>query len=196
MTRPQGIDISDNNGPNFDWEAWRHHIQFAMVKCTEGLTYTDPTFAHNWSGMNKIDVYRFAYHYGHPEEDPSHQAHFFLNTLEKHGISKADNFVLDLEDDGGLSPLQVSFWAWTFSHEVNRLRPGHRTLTYTYPAFADPGNLSMNGSHPLWIANYDVPEPHVPPPWKRWAFWQKSGKGVDLDEFNGSDRELAHFCRN
>jgi lysozyme len=194
-TRAFGIDVSGNNGP-FNWSPWKDHIQFAAAKATEGRNFTDPEFASNWQGMETIGVYRFAYHYGVPDNDPSGQASRFLETIESHGLKKDDNFFLDLEDTGGLDPVDVSFWAWTFCHEVNRLKPGHRTVVFTYPSFADEGNCARLGGHPLWIANYDVPTPEVPLPWRAWQFWQYSGQTLDRDVFNGDAAELAKFCGN
>lgn len=195
LPNPKGIDVSNNNGP-FNWESWHGHIQFAMAKATQGLTFRDSEFHHNWNGIRNIGAYRFAYHYGAPLDDPVKQAEFFVSVVAENGIQSDDNFVLDFEENAGLSPVDASFWAWTFCHHVNKLVAGHRTLVYTYPSFAEAGYCAKLGGHPLWIANYAVPRPTVPPPWHAWTFWQYSGSPLDLDEFNGSQEELDKFCRN
>src|SRR5215472_1429722 len=97
---PNGIDIS-NHQPQFDWAAWNGHIQFASVKATEGLTFQDAWFGYNWGWMEKIGVFRFAYHYAHPNLDPVKQAKFLVDYVKLHGLKRHDNFVLDLEETGG-----------------------------------------------------------------------------------------------
>ena len=190
-----GIDVSNNNS-QFDWERWKNHIQFAMAKATESDDFRDQQFERNWAAMKHLGIKRFAYHYGEPGVSPVNQAAFFLSTVGKHGINKDDNFVLDIETTDGMSPTDVSFWAWTFCHTVNERRPGHRMIVYTYPSFADAGNCAQLGRHPLWVANYAVPAPEVPPPWKQWTFWQYVGTPLGLDKFNGSRAELDKFCNN
>jgi GH25 family lysozyme M1 (1,4-beta-N-acetylmuramidase) len=103
--------------------------------------------------------------------------------------------VLDLEVTDGRSPIDVSFWAWTFCTEMNRLNPQHRVLVYTFPAFAAEGNCARLQDWALWIANWGVPAPEVPAPWRWWTFWQYAeGKTVDLDRFNGNPQQLDDFC--
>jgi GH25 family lysozyme M1 (1,4-beta-N-acetylmuramidase) len=199
MNEPMGIDVSDNNG-DFDWQPWAGHIQFGMVKCTEGATesypagYHDIQFSRNWAEMKDIGIYRFAYHYCIPDDDPAAQAALFVNTVKAHGLDEHDNFAADLEELSERSVSEVAFWLHVFTAEVIRLSGGHRCLVYTYPAFADQGACAMAGGHPLWIANYDVPSPDVPPPWRTWAFWQYTSGKLDHDVFNGTIEDLKKFC--
>jgi lysozyme len=94
----------------------------------------------------------------------------------------------------GMKPHDVSFWAYVFCHTVNTLSHGQRCLVYTFPAFADTGACALLGDRELWIANYDTPQPHIPPPWSTFAFWQYTGKTLDRDMFNGTDKDLEKFC--
>jgi GH25 family lysozyme M1 (1,4-beta-N-acetylmuramidase) len=194
---PEGIDVSDNNGPHFDWESWKGHIEFAMCKATEGDTFLDPVFPENWKGMHQIGVRRFAYHFARPaESDPHVQALMFTKVVRAQGLEKGDHFVLDLEDSGGLHPLQVSFWAYVFRQEMFRLNPGHRCLVYTFRDFAEQGYCAKLGNSELWIAQFDTPQPTMPVgPWKRAAFWQDTGTGLDRDVFMlGDVKALESFC--
>jgi GH25 family lysozyme M1 (1,4-beta-N-acetylmuramidase) len=197
--RPEGIDVSNRNGV-FDWQSWLGHIEFAMAKVTEGDNFIDPEFARNWEEMKRIKVHRFAYHYAHPDLDPATQAHFFVEEVRKQGLETGDNFVLDLEIDSGnadviRTPEEVSFWGWVFCRTVNHLAPAHRILVYTFPFFAEQGYCAMLGDWALWIANYDVPKPTVPGPWKDAAFWQDVGSQVDRDIFmEGSEKDLEEWC--
>jgi lysozyme len=193
--RPEGIDVSNRQG-QFDWAGWNGYIEFAMAKATEGIDFIDEQFARNWEMMKVIAVKRFAYHYAHPSEsDPAEQAQFFVEHVRQHGLEHGDNFVLDLEtNDDSMTPSQVSFWAFTFCREVNRLAPGHRVMVYTYESFANEGYCSMLGEWHLWIAQYDAPGPTMPVgPWHTWVMWQDVGSGVDRDVFNGDLAQLDKF---
>jgi lysozyme len=52
--------------------------------------------------------------------------------------------------------------------------------------------------HSLWIAEYGVQTPKIPPDWQTWTFWQftqtqklpSSEKPVDASYFNGSVDDL------
>lgn len=192
-----GIDVSNHNG-RFNWESWAAHIRFAEIKCTEGLGFVDPLYHENMAMSKELggEFYRFPYHYGHPDLDPADQARFFVDTAWP-VMEKTDHFVLDLEIMGeGRTPADVSFWAWTFCTEVNRIAPGHRCLVQTDPAFANEGCCAMLGSWHLWLMSWDVPQPVMPVgPWRKWAFWQYASGAVDLDVFASSLDMLRGFCR-
>jgi lysozyme len=52
---------------------------------------------------------------------------------------------------------------------------GVRPILYTGPVFWQR-NLSADfGAYPLWIAEYGVDAPRVPPGWERWHLWQWRG---------------------
>src|ERR671933_485881 len=56
---------------------------------------------------------------------------------------------------------------------------GARPILYTYPSFWDAlGGTSSFRLHPLWIANYEVSEPHLPGAWRRYAIWQYTASGT------------------
>jgi lysozyme len=189
-----GIDVSGNNGA-INWPAWKGKIDFAEIKITEGLDFRDADCLVNWHGAREIGIARFGYHYAHPEESPSGQAKWLVDTIgDIGGLEHGDNLVLDLETTGELAPVDVSFWAWTFLTEVNRLAPAHRCLVQVTPAFAEQGNCARLGAWHLWIMDWGVPQPSMPVgPWKQWALWQYATGQADLDVFNGSARALQHF---
>lgn len=189
-----GIDVSGNNGA-VNWPAWKGKIQFAEIKITEGLDFRDADCLVNWRGAKAEGLVRFGYHFAHPEEDPAGQARWLIDTADNiGGLETGDNLVLDLETTGGLSPVEVSFWAWTFCTEVNRLAPKHRCIVQTYPAFIEQGNCAKLGSWHLWVMDWGVPEPAMPVgPWRQWALWQYASGPVDRDVFNGTHRALEQF---
>lgn len=197
MSKPEGIDISDNNGDNYNWAQWKGHLGFGMVKATESDNFHDPTFPRNWDAMLSIGIKRFAYHFARPgKSSPGAQADYFVAYVKKAGLGAHDHFVLDLEQNDGMKAIDVSFWAWAFRQEVFRLAPGHRCMVYTYPSFAEEGNCAKLGGSNLWVAEYGVPAPRMPVgPWKSAAFWQYTGAHLDRDRFMlGDETALANFC--
>lgn len=197
FNRPEGIDVSNNNGA-FNWDAWRGHIDFAEIKATEGLSFQDPLFSVNWVKTRRVGLHRFAYHYGYPSSPPGAQAKFFTEFVREYGVNKGDNFVLDLEQNDGMKPMDVSFWAYTFCREMNRLNPGHRIIVQTFPAFANEGNCAKLGPWHLWLMDWNVPVPALPAgPWKTLALWQYAEGtrgGPDRDRYMGKPGTLTRFC--
>lgn len=197
MTDPAGIDVSNIQGARYDWPQWRGKIGFGMCKASEGLTFTDPDFADNWNAMWELDrlMPRFGYHYFHPAEDPVSQAQLLVSTVKEHGLLPGDNLVADFETTDSLPVPVVAAAGVRFLRAVNDLAPGHRVLPYMSPSFAEAGNSAGMGSWYLWVADYGVLQPAVPPPWKAWTFWQRGDSPVDTDVFNGDQAALLSFCR-
>lgn len=197
MTATRGIDISRWQGKF----AWQTHpgLSFGMAKATEGTGFVDDQFGWNWDAMWEYQadhrMPRFAYHFFHPGQDPVKQAEFFISTVKQHGLLPGDNLVLDLEISDGLHPREVTRNGIGFLHVVNKLAPHHRVLVYTYPGFAEEGNCEFMESWFLWIANYGVLEPDVPPPWSKWTFWQNGDDPIDTDLYNGTVESLLAFTR-
>lgn len=188
-----GIDVSNNNG-HFPWQSWRGHVDFAAAKSSEGLWFEDSFFAENWEGMEEIGVWRFAYHFVHPENgSPAEQAKFFTDSVRSRVmVHPHDHFMADIETRE-LSPADQSWWTYVFHREMNRLNPGHRIVTYTNPNTADGGYTAKLGSWHLWEACYGTPSPPPCGPWKTWAFWQYSAGPPDLSVFNGDHNALEKF---
>jgi GH25 family lysozyme M1 (1,4-beta-N-acetylmuramidase) len=201
-----GIDISNIQGARFGWGLWKGEITFGAAKATEGTGFTDPDFGANWDAMwwmNPAHTFpRFAYHFFHATLDPAQQAGVFVATVKRHGLLPGDNFMLDLEStipggqlNDGLTPEQCAARAVECLHAVNDLAPGHRVLPYMNPSWARAGGSAGMGSWFLWLAEYGVTTPQVPPPWDRWTFWQRGGSPIDTDVFNGTRPELLAFTR-
>jgi lysozyme len=112
---------------------------------------------------------------------------------------------LDLETPfGDLSPAELRIWARTWLRSVRR-KLGVKPLIYTnassWGALGNPTSFAKRG-HPLWVANWDVPEPIVPAHnWagRGWRVWQHSSSGrvdgitgrVDLDWLQGGWRGVS-----
>ncbi|MDB4968854.1 MAG: hypothetical protein JWN44_4543 [Myxococcales bacterium] len=199
----EGLDVSHYDG-TIDWAKVKGAgIAFAIMKSTENVSFTDPTFAANWSGAGKNGVIRGAYHFFRPAVDAVAQADYFLQVAGAPAPGDLP-LALDLETMDNLSPAVVAAAALTFLQRLED-KTGRTPLLYSSSNFFSNtlGSPSGFDKYTLWVANWQVQCPKVPsPPWPTWTFWQHSSTGtvagiaasaVDLDQFNGSLAELQGF---
>jgi lysozyme len=193
----QGIDVSDHQG-TVDWNAVQQAGKvFVFIKATDGITWTDPDFAANWSGAEAAGLLRGAYHFYETDDDPTAQAQNFLNAVQ---LAPGDlPPVVDIErfDTGGTASQTVKdLQTWL---DVVEQATGRTPIIYTSHGFWNSLGTSAFGLYPLWIAEYGVQSPTLPAGWASWTFWQFSESGtvagisgsVDLNVFNGSLAELT-----
>jgi lysozyme len=192
----RGVDVSSYQG-SINWATVKAHgISFGFAKATEGLTIADSTFHANWSGMKAAGVVRGAYHFFHPNESATAQADFVLKTV---GTLEAGDLpiVLDFEVLDGVSEATAVADALTFLKTVSSAT-GKTAILYMSSGFLG-GSYPALDAYTLWVANYGVSCPHMPPGRSSWAFWQDSESGsvtgisggTDTDYFNGSLSALA-----
>ena len=61
MARPLGVDVSSYQG-TVDWaSAYSGGVRFAIVKATEGSSYTNPDFSSQINGATNADIVAGAY---------------------------------------------------------------------------------------------------------------------------------------
>jgi lysozyme len=191
----QGIDVSHYQGV-VDWQqVAQAGMAFAFTKATEGITFVDPQFAANWSGIQTAGLVRGAYHFFEPNDDATQQAQHFLATVQLAPGDLAP--VLDVETTGGVSDSQLWSAVATWLQLVEETT-GRQAILYTAPAFwnSHAPDLTLT-RHPLWLADY-APQPTLPNGWTSWLFWQYSQSGsvsgvtgaVDLDVFSGTMQQL------
>src|SRR5256714_3531030 len=67
----EGIDVSHWNG-SIDWsQVASSGERFAIMKATEGVSYVDPTYAHNRQAALAAGMVVAAYHFARPDLHPS-----------------------------------------------------------------------------------------------------------------------------
>ena len=212
MTRVKGLDVSYWN-ERVDWrKVYDAGYRFVYVKATEGQAYQDPTFAANWRDAKQAGLLRGAYHFYHPAMDAETQAALFIRQVQATKDIGELPPALDLEvtDQKPNSILLAGVKIW-----VERIREalGKAPILYSSYYFLKD-HVSLYGKPPswasefsVWIADYvspcDLPaQPHLPPGWTRWAFWQYTKSGaipgirgkVDINCFNGNLEALHRFA--
>ena len=193
----KGIDIS-NHQDRIDWSRVKADgIGFAYIKATEGVGFVDPKLNAFASGAEEAGIPHGFYHFARPDTHSGTSTQTVIGDAE----AEADAFLsvafptrgdllpaLDLET-GGLGARLLVSWVKAWLNRVTE-RTGVAPILYTYPAFwSQMGNTTQFGSFRLWIANYGVASPHLPPGWKSYTIWQYTSSGtvpgiagmVDLD---------------
>lgn len=191
----RGIDVSDCQS-RIDWAAVAASgISFAIVKATEGATWTSRGFAERWGGARQAGLKVSAYGWFKPHSSsPEAQATHLLEVYRAVGGWADLPLVLDVEEfhsaDGVSSDdlaARVLACAAIIEDEI-----GVAPMIYTYSNFAQDHfrgpEAAPLGRLPLWLADYRA-VPTVPSPWTDWTLLQTTGRGachgvdgpVDLD---------------
>lgn len=189
----RGIDVSVHSGV-VDWTkvAAAGH-GFAILKATEGVDLADSAFHSHWREAAAAGLVRGAYHFYVTEDAPEQQAAFFIATVQLQPGDLAP--IVDIEWVGHHT---ADGWQDSLLVFIRRLQDhyGVAPIIYTSPHFWSDhfkGKISEElAPYPLWIAEYDVPQPTVPATWSTWHMWQYQGdaaiagveKSADLSQVN------------
>jgi lysozyme len=213
MATVPGMDISYWNA-GIDWPKVRAAGQrFVFVKATEGETYSDPTFADNWSGAKSAGLLRGAYCFFHPKLDPKKQATRFINAVKAVNDNGELPHVLDLEADDGQPKNKIIAAAKVWLDAVEKAF-GRKPIIYSGFYFLQDHFSEAGGGPPAWARDYALwmpqyPDqyspgmnPSLPRGWFKWTFWQYTDKGAvngvnnnaDLNLFSGTLEELYKFA--
>ena len=214
MSTVPGLDVSYWQA-EVDWRAVRSTgVRFVFIKATEGVAYTDSTFAGNWEGAKANGLLRGAYCFFHPNQDPRQQAERFAGTIRDREDDGELPCSLDLEVTDGVSNKKTIAGVKIWLDEVEQ-RMGRRPMIYSGVSFLET-SLTEHGQPPDWARDFAlwlgwfpnkyVPgmSPLMPKGWPTWTFWQYSGKGrisgidaqVDVDVFNGTAEQLIAFANS
>jgi GH25 family lysozyme M1 (1,4-beta-N-acetylmuramidase) len=192
----RGPDVSSFQHPNgaaIHWKKVRKSGRtFAIVKATEGTTYTNPYFAKDYSAAGAAGLVRGSYHFARPAtpivSTAVAQAKAFAARVGTVTSEKTLPPALDLEVTGGLNPSQLVTWAQAFLLKMRALT-GRTPMLYTYPYFwsSDVNDPSAFKRFPLWMASYGSSAPTA-------NLWQYTDSGkvkgipdlADLSQYVGS----------
>jgi len=202
-----GIDISKYQGDEIDFISKKtDSLNFVICKATEGITYTDPDFTHNWTTIAEKKFIRGAYHFYRCNDDPIAQAKNYLNAIAN--LQHTDfPPIIDFEEGGidkSQSVEQIQATLLIFINEIEK-ELKRKPIIYTD---VNTGNEYLNkpafSNYPLWIANYNnKKQPDLPTTWEntKWVLWQKSASykigstANDFDIFNGNLTALEAFIK-
>jgi GH25 family lysozyme M1 (1,4-beta-N-acetylmuramidase) len=181
----KGIDVSHYQ-LKIDWTKIPKDIEFAIMKCTEGLAVADARFAEYKAGARKAGLGIGYYHFARGL-DPVKEAEFFVKSVGD--IAEGELLALDFE-------IKIADPVGFCNKFVKRVIElvGFTPLFYSYSSIVSGSDWGDVYNCGLWIA-----DPSSAPrigKWKTWAVWQYtiSPKGaqkytteaVDQDYFNGT----------
>lgn len=161
------IDVSSANHVGDDAINWRAvgdaGYQAVMIKCSEGITYTNPWRTTDAKLAWVAGLHVGYYHYAHPElNGPALEARYALQSIV--GLPRDLGLALDLEVAKGTTWAELSAWAQAFHEDVRR-EVDHSPLYVNDNFLANlPG---APWGERLWLAQTARPRQHV------WA-WQET----------------------
>lgn len=175
-------------------------------KATEGLTYTDPTFASRRTQALAAGLMWGAYHFGDANDGVA-QADHFLSVVNP---GPTDLLVLDFEQNfagGKPVPSMTLDQAEQFVARVESVTgryPGLYSGSYIKQLLGNNANAALANCW-FWLSEYGS-TPIVPPAWPTWTMWQYTDGNVgpephsvegigncDRDQFNGTMENLRQL---
>lgn len=188
----RGIDVSSWQHVR-DWGAvLRAGYAFAIVKCTGGLYYKNPSYEAQIAGARAAGLLVGHYHYAYEGEatgNPEAEARRFFDQAD---ILPGEPLALDIEEPKAWEG--VLDFALRFLAELERLC-GFPPVLYSYPSYLIERGLTdpRLARYPLWYASYPQTAqpgtyPATPRPWREIAIWQWSafatvpGIGPNVDD--------------
>lgn len=189
-----GLDLFAGNGPVPLLKARdEDHVQFVILKATEGRTFPDPIlnkatydwFDAKWAEASAVGLLPGAYHFARPGNNTAaaEAAHFLNRIGNRRGL-----LALDLEDQkDGKSLWQRASWALAWLESVYAAT-GIKPLLYSYHSWVnDPAFAGIRtAGYPLWVPL----DPIGADPVVQWTHVLGTLGNLDVDTFAGSFDEL------
>jgi GH25 family lysozyme M1 (1,4-beta-N-acetylmuramidase) len=180
----RGIDVSRHQG-NIDWNAVKASgINFAFMKATEGVDYTDPNYTTNAQGASAAGINIGAYHFLRAG-DVQKQASQFIDALKPFQWNYP--IVVDVEH-AELVPLgknAITDMVVQFCEAIKAA--GYIPMIYANPNWCSNYlDMSRLSGYDLWLAHYNVDSPSSNYPYTVWQYTSTGsvpgiGGNVDLN---------------
>ena len=196
-----GIDVSHHQ-KEILWDSIANsYLDFVFVKATEGVTFKDSLFQHNWSALERTRLYKGAYHFFRPAYSGRAQAEHFLKQVDLGPGDLAP--VLDVEVLDGVTKVKLlkEMYAWLYTVEI---ATGIKPIIYTNQKFFNKNLHGYFEDYPLWVARYNSFRTPKLKGDRNWDFWQYGNRGqlegiagyVDFNVFSGDLPALEEYCIN
>ncbi|HVZ41075.1 MAG TPA: glycoside hydrolase family 25 protein [Candidatus Kapabacteria bacterium] len=198
------IDLSHHNTVSSFSTIKADGIEGIIHKATQGLSYTDPTYASRKTQALDAGLMWGAYHFA-SAADGQQQAEYFLSVVKP---GPGDLLVLDIEQNydsqgkpaASMSIADAEAFVTYVQSQTGRW-PGLYSGSYIKELLGSSQNATLANCW-FWLAQYGSTAV-VPANWSTWTMWQytdgvngptpHSVNGVgncDRDKFNGDDAGL------
>ena len=193
-----GIDISKHNG-DIDFDQVRDdNYQFVFIKASEGKTYRDEAFEHNYRQARKAGLKVGAYHFFRKNRTAREQADNLLQAIEGKELDLP--LVIDLEDDWGNGATVSREMALERVMDMIEILngKGYQVMIYTNMDGYNKYYKDMLADHDLWLCSFTSSDNLSS---MSYRFHQFSHEGsvqgvdgdVDLNVFRGSRSEWDRY---
>lgn len=182
----QFVDVSGFQ-PTIDWHAYKQWSNCAAMKATEGVGYTDPTFATHRNGALSAGIDSLLlYHFARPDlgNTPEAEANWMHQVVG--AVRQNDLLVLDFEVS---APQATADWAYRFLARLEQIagvRPAiYASTSYIQARLQD----SRIARYPLWLANWTFNanvHPPCPPPWASYIALQYTDNATAIPGVPGT----------
>ena len=209
-TNPRGIDVSHYQG-DIDWAAVAGDgIDFAIMKATEGNTYTDTKFKQNRTNAQLAGVTIGMYHVASPRrstDDARAEADRFLRVAKPNVGNLIPALDIEIANvPSGMKPSVLEDWVRAWLNRVTArlgVRPMIYGSQYMFEHLLANSTWFADHGFPLWFAwpRKNLPSPLPANDWQGhgWTFWQWTWEGniagidgdVDRDRFAHPDLRTA-----
>lgn len=179
-----GIDVSEHQG-NIDWKKVRAAgVGWAIVKATEGRTFTDSRFTkERLKAMRSAGMRIGAYHFARPDNNPARsEVEHFVSTVKKAGGKFISYEAWKEGKPGVLAVLDFEHepfdegWAGTWGAWFEELT-GVKALLYGYGSSLNPVLGSLRRFAGIWFAAYvDDWRPFLAAKHSRVVMWQDTSE--------------------
>jgi len=207
MTRALGLSVSKWDGLVDYQKAKQAGVSFVIAKASQWVA--DPRFKENQKNAKEAGLLRGFYHFLDWGLSEIKQADIFVETMGGDWGELPPCMDYEMKNFAlyGLNRDQAQGKAWNFVSRVEKLT-GKLPMIYAgYYSWIEMGSPAIGWArYPLWEACYSAEIfVRIPPPWKRWEFWQFTGKAdgtkygtqsldAELNWFNGTEAELQAFA--
>lgn len=200
----KGVDVSSYQG-EIHWDTLAAQgISFAFIKATEGSSFVDPYFSHNFSQAQDTPLAVGAYHFFSYDSEGRTQAENFIRTVPPFAGMLPPVIDLEFYGDKERNPPERTAVEKELTAMLTRLEEhyGQKPIIY---ATEKSYRLYLAGEYadyPIWIRNV-ITRPTLSDG-RDWAFWQYTNrerlegyKGketyIDMNVFAGSPEEFAEY---
>jgi GH25 family lysozyme M1 (1,4-beta-N-acetylmuramidase) len=211
----EGTDVSNQTTGTISWpDVQAAGMPFVGIMAYDGASVPNPNYGSQVTGALDAGLYVMPYVVADPLKVATGAQQFTekawpaISSIAAAPYNKGGRYLpiaLDLESQPlvtakacyGLTQTQMVTWIGQFITAANK-QTGLSTVVYSNPNWwqACTGNTTAFAGDPLWIADYGVASPAVPPGWRGYTFWQSSDSasvngipdpaGADLDEMLGA----------
>ena len=209
----QGTDVSNLTTVTSWPQVKAAGMSFVGVMAFDGTSVPNPSYDSQVTGALSAGLFVMPYVVGDPLKvktggdqfsDNAWKAIDSITTAPYKAGGQYLPIVLDMEEQRlvtpkecyGLSPAQMITWISQF-FAAAKSKTGLNPLIYSNPTWWHDctGNTkNFAAADPLWLADYDVKTPAIPPGWAGYTFWQDSDIGsvsgitgqADLDLMQGA----------